>query len=133
VAEPEWFDGPIALSARSPTAVRSARADAWRDFAYIGSAFIATPKQRGRGLQADDHRSTAEDICLFKSVHGVHGKLFEAVDRRGGMDPDNSGVRRIERALAPTHRATAPSRRLEGIWASGQGVGSVGKILPPLN
>jgi nitronate monooxygenase len=39
----QWFDGPIALSGAIATAAPSVRrASSGADFAYIGSAFIAT-------------------------------------------------------------------------------------------
>jgi len=123
--DPAVFDGPIALSGaiangRVIRAVRMLGAD----FAYIGSAFIAPRSQRGRGLQADDHRIDRGRYRLFKSVHRRARQLFEAVDRRGGDGPRQpSGVRRIEDELR--HRRIGRTRQAEGLegnLGSGQGV-----------
>ena len=79
-----WFDGPIALSGAiaNGRAIRAARI-LGADFAYIGSAFIATDGgQCGRGLQADDHVLVGGRHRLFEPVHRRARQLPEAVDRQ---------------------------------------------------
>jgi len=111
----QWFDGPIALSGRDrQQAVRSARCG-WlgADFAYIGSAFIATNRsQCGRGLQADDHRIDRGGYRLFKSFTGVHGNYLKPSIVAAGMDPDNLPESDASKMSFGTDAsANAPSRR----------------------
>ncbi len=109
----EWFNGPIALSGAigNGRAVRAARI-LGADFAYIGSAFIATARgQCGARLQADDHGLGAEDIVYSNMFTGVHGNYLKPSIVAAGMDPgQSSGIRRVEdelwhRRLGRAHQA----------------------------
>ncbi len=81
----QWFDGPVALSGaiangRAIRAVRMLGAD----FAYIGSAFIATTEANAvEGYKQMITTSTVGRYRLFEPVHRRARQLFEAVDRRG--------------------------------------------------
>ena len=79
-----WFDGPIALSGAiaNGRAIRAARI-LGADFAYIGSAFIATKEANAvEGYKQMITASSAEDIVYSNLFTGVR-QLSEAVDRRG--------------------------------------------------
>jgi nitronate monooxygenase len=88
----EWFDGPLALSGAIATgdAVLAAQAMG-ADFAYIGSAFIATEEARaGRRLQAVHRRQQQRRHRLQQPVHRRARQLPEAQSiRNAGLDPDN--------------------------------------------
>ena len=110
-----WFDGPIALSGAIATgrAIRAARV-LGADFAYIGSAFIATREANAvEGYKQMITSSTAEDI--------VYSNLFTGVQTsdpsKMSFGTDASGER-------------AKPKAWKEIWGSGQGVGSVAKVLP---
>ena len=124
----EWFDGPIALSGaiahgRSILAAEALGAD----FAYIGSAFIATQEARA---QPDQQQmiveSGAEDIVYTNLITGVHGNYLKPSLKKAGLDPDN----------LPTSDPSAMNfgsdrkKRWKDIWGSGQGIGAVKEIQP---
>jgi len=71
----EWFDGPLALSGSiaSGGAVAAALAMG-ADFAYIGSAFIATDEARAvDGYKQMIVESSSDDIVYSNLFTGVHG------------------------------------------------------------
>ncbi len=87
----EWFDGPLALSGAIATggAVLAAQAMG-ADFAYIGSAFIATDEARA----ADAYKQaivdcSSDDIVYSNLFTGVHGNYLKPSIRNAGLDPDN--------------------------------------------
>ncbi len=88
----QWFDGPLALSGSmaSGGAVLAAQAMG-ADFAYIGSAFIATEEARAsRGIQAvPSSMRTSDDIVYTSLFTGVHGNYLSRSIRAAGLDPDH--------------------------------------------
>jgi nitronate monooxygenase len=72
-----WFDGPIALSGAIANGASILAAEAiGADFAYIGSAFIATPEVRAiEAYKQMIVESAAEDIVYTNVITGVHGNL----------------------------------------------------------
>jgi nitronate monooxygenase len=123
-----WFDGPIALSGamahgRSILAAEVLGAN----FAYIGSAFIATPEARAlpeqKQMVVD---SAAQDIIYTNLITGVHGNYLKASLTRAGLDPEN----------LPTSDPSAMNfgsdrkKKWKDIWGSGQGIGLVDRVQP---
>ena len=112
----QWFDGPIALSGAigNGRAIRAARL-LGADFAYIGSAFIATiGGECGRGLQADDHHLDRGRHRLFQPLHRRARQLPEAVDRGGRHGSrQSSAVRRVENEFR--HRRLRRARQAESL------------------
>ncbi|XUM23155.1 NAD(P)H-dependent flavin oxidoreductase [Bradyrhizobium oligotrophicum S58] len=111
-----WFDGPIALSGAiaNGRAIRAARV-LGADFAYIGSAFIATKEANAvEGYKQMITSSGADDIVYSRSVHRGARQLPEAVDRRrrprSGQPPD---LRSVEDELR--HRCLGRARQAEGM------------------
>jgi len=87
----QWFDGPIALSGAIANghAIRAARM-LGADFAYIGSAFIATREANAvEGYKQMITSSSAEDIVYSNLFTGVHGNYLKPSIMAAGMDPDN--------------------------------------------
>jgi len=87
----EWFDGPVALSGSIANggAILAAQAMG-ADFAYIGSAFIAT--EEARALDAYKQcvvDSTSDDIVYSNLFTGVHGNYLAPSIRNAGLDPEN--------------------------------------------
>src|SRR5436189_3793416 len=87
----QWFDGPIALSGSIATggAVLAAQAMG-ADFAYIGTAFIATEEARA----SDEYKQaivegTSDDIVYSNLFTGVHGNYLAPSIVAAGMDPAN--------------------------------------------
>src|SRR3982750_844555 len=86
----DWFDGPVALSGAISTggAVLAARAMG-ADFAYIGSAFIATEEARApEAYKQCIVESNSDDIVYSSLFTGVHGNYLKPSVRAAGLDPD---------------------------------------------
>jgi nitronate monooxygenase len=118
----EWFGGPLALSGAIATggAVLAAQAMG-ADFAYIGSAFIATREARA----ADAYKQaivdgTSDDIVYSSLFTGVNGNYLKASIRAAGLDPDNLPE------SDPSQMSFGSGRKAwKDIWGSGQGIGAV--------
>lgn len=130
----KWFDGPIALSGSigNGRAIRAARV-LGADFAYIGSAFIATKEanavERYKDMIAS---SAAEDIVYSNLFTGVHGNYLKPSIAAAGMDPDNlptSDPTKMNFGTDASGERAKPKAWKE-IWGSGQGIGSIDQVLP---
>lgn len=122
----QWFDGPVALSGSIATggAVLAAQAMG-ADFAYIGSAFIATTEARA----ADAYKQAivdgnSDDIVYSNLFTGVHGNYLAPSIRAAGMDPDNLPV---SDPSAMNFGGDKPKAWKE-IWGCGQGIGAVTEV-----
>ena len=122
----QWFDGPIALSGAISTggAVLAAQAMG-ADFAYIGSAFIATTEARA----ADAYKqaiveSNSDDIIYSNLFTGVHGNYLAPSIRAAGMDPDNLP----ESDASKMNFGGDKSKAWKDIWGCGQGIGAIDKV-----
>src|SRR4029077_14565490 len=130
----QWFDGPIALSGAigNGGAVGAARL-LGADFAYIGSAFIATIEANAvEGYKQMITTSNAEDIVYSNLFTGVHGNYLKPSIVAAGMDPDNlpqSDASKMSFGTDASGERTRPKAWKE-IWGSGQGIGSLSKIVP---
>lgn len=124
----EWWPGPLVLSGAMATgrAVLSARAMG-ADFAYIGSAFIATCEANApeayKQMIVD---SNSADIVYTNYFSGVHGNYLKPSISRAGLDPEN-----LPQA-DPSKMNFADSGKAKAwrdIWGSGQGIAAVKKIV----
>ena len=124
----EWFDGAVALSGAISTggAVLAAQAMG-ADFAYIGSAFIATEEARA----ADAYKqmivaSTSDDIVYSNLFTGVHGNYLKGSVRAAGLDPDALPQ---SDASAMDFGADA-AKAWKDIWGCGQGIAAIKEVVP---
>ena len=124
----EWFDGPIALSGSIATgdAVLAAQAMG-ADFAYIGSAFIATDEARA----ADNYKqavvdASSDDIVYSNLFTGVHGNYLAPSIRNAGLDPDNLP----ESDPSKMNFGGGAKKAWKDIWGCGQGIGAVKAVVP---
>ncbi|MDI1271229.1 MAG: nitronate monooxygenase family protein [Polaromonas sp.] len=122
----QWFDGPVALSGAISTggAVLAAQA-CGADFAYIGSAFIATEEARA----SDAYKqaivdSSSDDIVYSNLFTGVHGNYLAPSIRAAGMDPDNLP----ESDPSKMNFGGDKSKAWKDIWGCGQGIGAISKV-----
>ena len=122
----QWFDGPLVLSGAiaSGDAVLAAQA-CGADFAYIGSAFIATEEARA----AQDYKqaivdSNSDDIVYSNLFTGVHGNYLAPSIRNAGLDPEHLP----ESDPSQMNFGGDKSRAWKDIWGCGQGIGAVSKI-----
>ena len=122
----QWFDGPLALSGSiaSGGAVLAAQAMG-ADFAYIGSAFIATEEARASDAYKQSIvDSNSDDIIYSNLFTGVHGNYLAASIRAAGLDPDNLP----ESDPTKMNFAGASTKAWKDIWGCGQGIGAIGKV-----
>lgn len=124
----EWFDGPLALSGSiaSGSAVLAAQAMG-ADFAYIGSAFIATEEARA----ADEYKqcvvdSNSDDIVYSNLFTGVHGNYLKPSIRAAGLDPDQLP----ESDPSKMNFGGDAKKAWKDIWGCGQGIGAIRRVVP---
>jgi nitronate monooxygenase len=130
----QWFDGPVALSGAigNGRAIRAARV-LGADFAYIGSAFIATKEANAvEAYKQMVKTSGAEDIVYSNLFTGVHGNYLKPSIVGAGMDPDNLPTSDPSAMNFGTDASgeRAKPKAWKEIWGAGQGVGSVSEVLP---
>ena len=124
-----WFQGPLALSGAIATGRAVLAAEAMgADFAYIGSAFIATEEANaGEAYKQAIVGSSAEDIVYTNLFTGVHGNYLRPSIVAAGLDPDNLPQ---SDASAMNFHEGAKAKAWKDIWGSGQGIGAVDAVLP---
>ena len=125
----QWFDGPVALSGSiaSGDAVLAAQAMG-ADFAYIGTAFIATEEARA----SDAYKQaivdgSSDDIVYSNLFTGVHGNYLAPSIVAAGMDPANlpeGDLKTMNFASGDGSKAKA----WKDIWGSGQGIGAITEV-----
>ncbi|MDO8283520.1 MAG: nitronate monooxygenase family protein [Rhodoferax sp.] len=123
----QWFDGPLALSGSISTgdAVLAAQA-LGADFAYIGSAFIATEEARA----ADAYKQaivqgTSDDIVYSNLFTGVHGNYLAPSIRAAGLDPENLPISDPSKM---NFGSAGAAKAWKEIWGCGQGIGVINKV-----
>ena len=122
----EWFDGPVALSGAVGHGATILAAQALRaDFAYAGSAFIATKEANATEAYKDGIvEGSAEGIVYTNLFTGVHGNYLRSSIEAAGMDPDNlpeSDPSKMNFGSGGNTKVKA----WKDIWGSGQGIGPV--------
>jgi nitronate monooxygenase len=125
----EWFDGPIALSGAIANggAVLAAQA-CGADFAYIGSAFIATEEARASDAYKQCIVNSDSDEIVYSSLFtGVHGNYLAPSIRNAGMDPDHLPEGDIK---TMDFGGSAAAKAWKDIWGCGQGIGAVKAVVP---
>ena len=122
----QWFDGPVALSGSisNGDAVLAALAMG-ADFAYIGSAFIATEEARA----TDAYKQAivdgnSDDIVYSNLFTGVHGNYLAPSIRAAGLDPENLPVS----DPSAMNFGGSSAKAWKEIWGCGQGIGAVTKV-----
>ncbi len=122
----EWFDGLVALSGsiahgRSILAAQALAAD----FAYIGSAFIATKEANAvDGYKQGIVEGSAEGIVYTNLFTGVHGNYLRSSIEAAGMDPDDLPVSDPSKMNFGSG-GSSKSKAWKDIWGSGQGIGAI--------
>ncbi len=119
----EWFDGPLALSGAIANggAILAAQAMG-ADFAYIGSAFIATHEARASDAYKQAIvEGTSDDIVYTNLFTGVHGNYLAPSIRAAGLDPEHLP----ESDPSKMNFSESGKKAWKDIWGSGQGIGAV--------
>ena len=122
----QWFDGPLALSGSiaSGGGVLAAQAMG-ADFAYIGSAFIATEEARAaEAYKQAIVDGNSDDIVYSNLFTGVHGNYLAPSIRAAGLDPDN-----LPESDPSTMNFGGDAKKAwKDIWGCGQGIGAITKV-----
>ena len=123
----QWFDGPLALSGAiaSGNAILAAQAMG-ADFAYIGSAFIATHEARA----SDAYKQAivdgnSDDVVYSNLFTGVHGNYLAPSIRAAGLDPENLPESDPSKM---NFGGSAAAKAWKDIWGCGQGIGAVDAV-----
>ncbi|MCF8211652.1 MAG: nitronate monooxygenase family protein [Rhodoferax sp.] len=119
----QWFDGPLALSGSiaSGSAVLAAQAMG-ADFAYIGSAFIATEEARATDAYKQAIVDCDSDEIVYSNLFtGVHGNYLAPSIRAAGLDPLNLPQSDPSKMNFGGNSVKA----WKEIWGCGQGIGAV--------
>ena len=123
----QWFDGPVALSGSiaSGGAVLAAQAMG-ADFAYIGSAFIATVEARASDAYKQAIVDGSSDDIVYSSLFtGVHGNYLARSIRAAGMDPDNLPEGDVK---TMDFGGEGAKKAWKDIWGCGQGIGAIDAV-----
>ncbi|WP_027013965.1 NAD(P)H-dependent flavin oxidoreductase [Comamonas composti] len=122
----QWFDGPLALSGSiaSGGAILAAQAMG-ADFAYIGSAFIATHEARAQeAYKQAIVDCNSDDIVYSNLFTGVHGNYLAPSIRAAGLDPENLP----ESDPSKMNFGGDAKKAWKDIWGCGQGIGAISEI-----
>jgi nitronate monooxygenase len=122
----QWFDGPVALSGSISTgdAVLAAQAMG-ADFAYIGSAFIATEEARATEAYKQAIVDGGSDDIVYSNLFtGVHGNYLAPSIRAAGLDPENLPVSDPSKM----NFGGSSAKAWKEIWGCGQGIGVINKV-----
>lgn len=125
-----WFSGLLALSGSIATgrAVLAAQAMG-ADFAYIGSAFIATEEANAKAEYKQAIIDAMSDDIVYSSLFtGIPGNYLAASIRAAGMDPSHLP----EGRPSEMNFGSGPDsiKVWRDIWGAGQGVGAIESVVP---
>ncbi|MCR4265269.1 nitronate monooxygenase family protein [Nitratireductor sp. ZSWI3] len=126
----QFFDGALALSGAISDGGAVAAAEAIGcDFAYVGTLFLAARES----MASDAHKEmvvagSAADVVYSPMFTGTHGNYLAASIAAAGIDPEEAAFARPRR-MDFAQGASKPKAWKE-IYGAGQGIGSIGEILP---
>lgn len=124
----EWWDGPLALSGSisSGGAVLGAQA-CGADFAYVGSAFIATHEANAaEAYKQSIVDCSASDIVYSNLFTGVHGNYLKPSIEAAGLDPN--ALPESDPSKMDFGNLTGGSKAWRDIWGCGQGIGAIKSV-----
>ena len=99
------------------------------DFAYIGSAFIATEEARAvEGYKQMIVESTSQDIVYSNLFTGVHGNYLRGSIINAGLDPDN--LPQSDPSKMDFGGGEGAKKAWKDIWGCGQGIAAVKEVVP---
>ncbi len=125
-----WFDGPVALSGaiacgRSILAAQALGAD----FAYIGSAWIATIEANAAPAYKQAITDNgASDIVYSNLFTGVHGNYLRPSIVAAGFDPDHLPQGDLTK-MDFGGGGNSAAKAWKDVWGAGQGIGAVHEVV----
>lgn len=122
----QWFGGPLALSGSIASGGGILAAQAMgADFAYTGSAFIATHEARAsEAYKQAIVDSNSDDIVYTNLFTGVHGNYLKPSIVAAGLDPEKLP----ESDPSKMNFGGDTAKAWKDIWGCGQGIGAVDKV-----
>ncbi len=122
----QWFDGPVALSGSIATGASVLAAQAMgADFAYMGTAFIATHEARAvDAYKQAIVEGSSDDIVYSNLFTGVHGNYLAPSIRAAGLDPEKLP----ESDPSKMNFGGDAKKAWKDIWGSGQGIGAITQV-----
>ncbi len=123
----QWFDGPLVLAGSIATGegVLAARAMG-ADFAYIGSAFIATQEANASAAYKQALvECGAEDIIYTNLFTGVHGNYLRPSIVNIGLDPEHLPESDPSKM---SFSSGGDKKAWRDVWGSGQGIGAIHEV-----
>lgn len=126
----EWWAGPLALSGCIATGRGVLAAEAMgADFAYIGSAFLASDEAN---THADFKQmiveGSAADVMITNCFTGVDASFLRRSIEANGLDPKN--LVRAAGAEIDIKDGGPNAKAWRDIWSAGQGIGAVKRSGP---
>jgi nitronate monooxygenase len=123
-----WYDGPLALSGAISTGRAILASEVMgADFAYIGSAFIATDESMAAlKYKKMIVESEAADIIYTNAFTGIHGNFLKA-------SIVNAGYSLAELTSGNSSKmefSTSVGEVWKDIWGAGQGIGIIKSVEP---
>lgn len=125
-----WFQGPVALSGSIAHGASVLAAQAMgADFAYIGSAFIATREARAsEAYKQAIVEGSAGDIVYTNLFTGVHGNYLRASIVNAGLDPEQ--LPESDPSRMNFSGGESSKKAWRDIWGCGQGIGAIDDVPP---
>ena len=122
----QWFEGPLALSGSIASGGDILAAQAMgADFAYIGSAFIATHEARAQeAYKQAIVDGNSDDIVYSNLFTGVHGNYLAPSIRAAGLDPDHLP----QSDPSKMNFGGDAKKAWKDIWGCGQGIGAISEV-----
>lgn len=100
------------------------------DYAYIGSAFIATEEARAsESYKQAIVEGHAADIVYSSLFTGVHGNYLRGSIEKAGLDPDDLPEADPSK-MDFGSGGNADKKAWKDIWGSGQGIGAIDRVRP---
>jgi nitronate monooxygenase len=100
------------------------------DFAYMGSAFIATEEARAaEGYKQAIVDSNSDDIVYSNLFTGVHGNYLKPSIVAAGLDPDNLP----QSDPSKMNFGGDAKKAWKDIWGCGQGIGAITEVATTAN
>lgn len=123
----QWFTGPLALSGSIANGRGVLAAQAMgADFAYVGSAFIATAEARAsEAYKQAIVNGTSDDIVYSDFFTGIPGNYLKASVRAAGLDPEH-----LPHADPDRGGLGGALKAWKDIWGAGQGIGALHQVVP---
>jgi nitronate monooxygenase len=123
-----WFTGTLVLGGAIATGASVLAAQAMgADWAYVGSAFIATDEARAAAAyKAMVVNSSSDDIVYTDVFTGVHGNYLRGSIAASGINPDNLHA---HPAATMDFAQLGSGKAWKDIWGCGQGIAPVQEIV----